>query len=209
MLPDKLHQIGLSSGENKETTFLFQRMSVIIQQFNAVSALFFCQGWSRPLAFPALLLPFLFLTLRIYPTEGKKIISNSNHCHHDDGVDTLFAGSDVASIKTCLWKDQGKYLYQLHLDVFHWFCCFVEFLSHLYNETVQFDWEAIEACSGLLYGWLVVLEASLEVFISTVDFYRLPWQQFSCCIIQSWSDLIVCWQKRKVFCRASMMRREH
>ena len=57
-LNDLANKICLSSGENKETAFLFQRISVVIQRFNSAFARLFCQGLSRPIAFPALLLTF-------------------------------------------------------------------------------------------------------------------------------------------------------
>jgi len=64
------NKIRALSGDDKETSFLFQRISVFIQRFNFV-LLHDSFTKDGPDQYPSRLdFNFLFLTLRIYTTEG-------------------------------------------------------------------------------------------------------------------------------------------
>ena len=73
---DLCRRIGNISSDSREISFIYRRLSVTIQRFNAALLLRDIRFARRfgPLAIPYLFLDFLFLTPGIHTTRGKNII---------------------------------------------------------------------------------------------------------------------------------------
>jgi len=78
-LSDLGHKLSSFSGEERASSFLFQRVSVSLQRFNSCSTArhFRDRQRSRPIVTPALILTFLLLTIENY--TRKDINKNNNN----------------------------------------------------------------------------------------------------------------------------------
>ena len=85
-LNDHGNKICLSSGKDKERTFLFQHISVVTQRYNCAFARLFLSRtvWTNSLS--SFAFSFLFLTLGIYTTEGKQKQNNMQLAYQSGNV---------------------------------------------------------------------------------------------------------------------------